>query len=1008
MRQLIVGAGDINTGGVWYSGLVPAAGSASGLFTTDVNRVCTPWSVAGTFRKLRVKVASAPGAGDTYTFTLYVNSLSALTVTISDTNTEAVDLSNEVTVAAGDHVYLHRNSSGFDASNLTHWSLEFEGDTDNESGYQCWAIGAIFGGNTYHAAPFGMHAAVTTVNISLSLVAVPGVITRYDVRYSIAAGVGESNFSVLYKNGVAQDGTGGTPDTRLTVGNTTTGNLTGFSLTIAPGDLIQYRFTQSGGAASTFIGVSTKVVATTDGYFQLSALSLSSLIPTGATNYGEWSFIPWTTTEANATQTLDSSWWASTLYVSAASGTGAGKSYTFDVRQNSASPANTPTAILSGTTSPTTASDADAGHLIVFASTDTIGLRSVPAGTPSAPQIHFALGVRDRAEEAESLCGAESVYVWMELQTDDGVKVYAKENLALDDTFKEGRVLSFGSVTRAFARDRGGYETATASIELNDTDRVMRGLADTGTLLNKRCDIYASSAAGLRSGATPRRIMQALVRRYKPLPDLKFRLDLEDFFGSSFSNFTGDRTIPQRLFTVADFPNINNPADDPTSPGNPTLVGKPVPIAYGLLSDSDLYADSVGVVPCHFVGRRTVNAFEWDEYVVCGHAVKSIDDWFASASEDANDLPRELMPDATEGVDFLIPGYAGWLTHVGNSDMYRDFNGNRYTVIYARGPRSDAAREGKVPLTLNVQAIEDVGDGTGDLIESLPEQIEHLICNWILQSYTSGAWPAIPTIGTPALERFLTTSTDTVKLTSELRITGGYLGAFMIGWDGSFLSIRDAIAAACRSCDIDIGINRDGQLFMSMIDSTASSLKAWNDVVDVLRGSFDMERDFDRLANRIDYRYQRQYIQPVTELVDVVASGGSPVAQVRMPETTQQPSVEWLVDHQTQEDATSITNNGETRIYDLDLPFVRDTETADDVVLHTLERLKNGPVHATFDVDLCGTDIENGDNETLTHYQGMTATGWTDRLLRNEEHTVNLDTLSVTLVARDLEFGGSP
>jgi len=338
--------------------------------------------------------------------------------------------------------------------------------------------------------------------------------------------------------------------------------------------------------------------------------------------------------------------------------------------------------------------------------------------------------------------------------------------------------------------------------------------------------------------------------------------------------------------------------------------------------------------------------------------------------------------------------------------MYRDFNGNRYTVIYARGPRSDAAREGKIPITLNIVAAETIGDGTGDLIESLPEQIEHLICQWILQDYTSGDWAATPTIGTPAYERFRTSSTQVVKDASERRIGSpslGYLGAFMLGWEGQFHTVRDVIADCCRSCDIDISLNKDGQLFMSMVDDSATVVKDWNDVVDVLRDSFGVDHDLDRIANRVEYRYQRRYTQAETELVEFLESGGSPAESTRLPATLREPQTEWAIDNQAQEDATSITNHSETRLFDLSLTMVRDPNTADNVVVALLERLKNGPIHATFTVDLCGTDIENGDNETLDHYGGMTTTGWTDRLLRNESHTLDLDNLTVTLVARDLE-----
>jgi hypothetical protein len=643
---------------------------------------------------------------------------------------------------------------------------------------------------------------------------------------------------------------------------------------------------------------------------------------------------------------------------------------------------------------------------------DVISVRVRKGGTSTA-NIAVSLltytptGVESpNPEPGISLCGAETPYAWLELQTDESpsVKYYAKSDLAIDGTFKEGRVLTFGRVHRGFSRDRGGYETATATVELSDTDRELRSLAAAGVLLNKRCDLYLSTDAAMRSGGTPRRVMQGLVRRYKLLPGLRFRLDIEDFFGSSLSAFSGDRQIPHRVFSVDDFPNIGNPADDPTSPGNPTLMGKAIPIAYGHLSDTGVSA-SEGTVPCHYVGRRTVNSFEWDEYVVCGHAIKEVEEWYAAASEDAFDLPRELMPTSTEGNDFLIPGFAGWTTHVGTSNMYRDFNGHRYTVIYARGPRSDAAREGKVPFTLNIKAIEDVGDGTGTLIESLPEQIEHLLVQWILVDggYQSGAWSDVPETGEPPYEKFRTSSTDIVQATSESRLTGGgYLGAFMLGWQGQFHPISEVVTDACRSCDIDLGLNKDGQLFMAMVDPSIAAVKDWNDVVDVLKGTFDIDHDFDRLANRIEYRYQRRYIDTPTALVDLQV--GSPAAEsVRLPATLREPQTDWKVDGQAQEDTTSIVDLGETRLYDLSLAFVRDPATAENVIAYWLDRLSTAPVHATFGVDLCGTDVENGDNCTLDEYQGLSVSGWTDRLIRVEEHTLDLDAMSVTLVARDIE-----
>lgn len=60
-----------------------------------------------TFKNMRCNVQTAPGASETAAFTLMVNNAaSALTATISDTDTSATDLSNTVEATAGETVYL--------------------------------------------------------------------------------------------------------------------------------------------------------------------------------------------------------------------------------------------------------------------------------------------------------------------------------------------------------------------------------------------------------------------------------------------------------------------------------------------------------------------------------------------------------------------------------------------------------------------------------------------------------------------------------------------------------------------------------------------------------------------------------------------------------------------------------------------------------------------------------------------------------------------------------------
>jgi hypothetical protein len=408
MRQLIVGNGSVPTGGTYYTGLTGGGND----WITDEDQCRIPVPVAGTLRHLRITVTTAAGVGDHHAFALLVNGVaSALTVTISNTDTEGSNTGTDVSVAAGDYVALRRVNTTFDAAGWVHWSLEFEGAT-GESWYGVWG-GQLAGGGPFYLAPFGALGGASPV--PKSLVAVAGTLTRYDVRVRVAPGAGKTHDVVLSKNGVTQNGSGGTPDTRLSLtgASTLTGSLSGFNLTVAPGDLLQYVCTQTGGAATTHVSIGTKLVADVDGTSQLTGISLSSVIPNGATNWTPFAYAHWTTTEAAAQLALDGAYWASALYAYA-DAPGAGTSYTFTLRKNGATPATTPTVTISGATSPATGSDTDPTHVVGFVATDTIALQSVPAGTPARVQTFVALAIHDTDPSEPVEPPGNTIIVWID------------------------------------------------------------------------------------------------------------------------------------------------------------------------------------------------------------------------------------------------------------------------------------------------------------------------------------------------------------------------------------------------------------------------------------------------------------------------------------------------------------------------------------------------------------------------------------------------------------------
>jgi len=592
-----------------------------------------------------------------------------------------------------------------------------------------------------------------------------------------------------------------------------------------------------------------------------------------------------------------------------------------------------------------------------------------------------------------SLATAITPLAYMTLQTDSGEERYGTQHIAFGSTFIEARVTRWGSLRRSLSDWFGGFDVGTFQVELADTDRRLRGLADSGTLLKKRVDVYVSDAATIRSSGTARRVFSGVVITHRPLSGLRYQLTCEDRLGSILNQyFSGRKTAPSRVFTVEDFPNLANPNDaDSPSPGNPTLIGKPVPVCYGNLSDVHLGSDRIGVVPAHFVGRRLVDGFDWDEYVVCQGAVTNISEWFQYPG--IGPLIRHLKEPESEGVSVLIPGHAGWTAAVG-PDKFRDFNGRRYTVIYARGPSSWLATDGRIPITLNLCGYETVGDGTGSMIDSLALQVQHFLTNFVFSEYEDGNWNAIPTVNSYSVLKSGTFST--VKTVSEARVSGGHKGAWMLAHDGSAPNLRDVLADLCRSGDFDLGQNWDGQIIASMVNASSSSVADWTDLINVLQDGLDLERRFDLSATAVRYRYARRYIQPITN--------PTPAETDLLPGANRIPDPDWILSDEVT-DAGAEAALGEDKPYDVTYGAVRDVVTADDVSAEWLARSaqhNEGPLMGQVRTHLEATDVDLGDNVDVTHFGGVGASGYTDKRLRVREQDLDLNQMTVTSTVQDV------
>lgn len=256
---------------------------AAGGFQTTESSASSPVSAPGTLRNLAVTLTAAPGVGISAIYTIAVNGTpSALTCTISSAGVSASDTTHNVTVSAGDVISLVRTTSGGSpATGITIVALEFEGSTTAQTTY---GGNAGQGSNTTEryadpqmpnggagGTPAQMNSTFSQTNNAAALWAVAGTLTRMDITLSTSTGAGKSRTYTLYKNGVAQDGTLGTPDTRVTISNTSTSGSSTFSLSLSAGDTVILGDLPTGTPAIPFVGVGLAFTATTDGEFQFGA-----------------------------------------------------------------------------------------------------------------------------------------------------------------------------------------------------------------------------------------------------------------------------------------------------------------------------------------------------------------------------------------------------------------------------------------------------------------------------------------------------------------------------------------------------------------------------------------------------------------------------------------------------------------------------------------------------------------------------------------------------------------
>jgi hypothetical protein len=286
------------------------------------------WRHAATFRNMRIeRVGSAPGVGVTDRWEMYSgNVATGVFVSLSGTGsgsgiTHGVS-SAAYALAAHGTIQLRQIVTGSAASCAYRISIEVDGAVAGQSMHGGFtAAGFNHASATAYFNPLTMMDATANNPDGVSgndgsmegIFPIPGTVSEWGIQQTTAPGTlgsGKKRSYVLYYRApagspVAQDGSGGTPDTRFSIDDDQAeGSKTGFTLAVAAGGEVWGEEVPSSTPAAAGISIcSLLFTSTVDGY-SIWANDNPTFATVNDNDYMNWpGNQAWSTTESDMTMT---------------------------------------------------------------------------------------------------------------------------------------------------------------------------------------------------------------------------------------------------------------------------------------------------------------------------------------------------------------------------------------------------------------------------------------------------------------------------------------------------------------------------------------------------------------------------------------------------------------------------------------------------------------------------------------------------------------------------------
>lgn len=716
-----------------------------------------------------------------------------------------------------------------------------------------------------------------TESNSYSICSVAGTVTTIVAKcYSGAPAVGSSWIGLIRLNGVEQDGSGGTIDTRCEIVAGQTTAVATISLPLTPGqhvELVYYRTGASlAGASSGHVALSIGFQPDEPGWYMLTGGSNNTLTQPGYV---------WMRSEQNETdENLAlapiglSGIVARGLYLECSPpGPTDADQVTFVLRRSQTD--TDITVLVSGLAE----SGSSLAALERFGNGDTIDIAMViTAGTPSVERLYWGVALSPIADDA--VIGPLAWVHWprrlpgspTELVTDTYSDMDMQCPSTWENGFKEGLITEWGEVRRPSSHlFTGDWQGTTFSFQIADKQGRFR--AQQGSLVdrywNEPLTVRMTTRANRALEGTAFTVFCGPIIDAQPTSPLLWDITLGDVVSQGL--LSDQAQVPWRKIRDGFLSQLTEISDrlDRDSPE---------PILYGVFDriagepSSPAGMTGLRVKPI-YLGIMDVAGEDVHTWMVAGHACASVR-VYVDGDEQNGNLPFPF-PGA-----WLIPGQSAWTSNIGTDaflDKTSDTFGNnrRYTLVFGQvgSTHPDRAASGDEEILCAVEGVEDIGDGTGALITDRFQQYKHFLINYVAnqaqQSYQSGEWLDNPTwdlFDGPVL-KVDEDSFDNATAIGLERIAGGYIGAAAIGQrGGDRLSVKSWIADWNRSCACRFGITHNGQMRIFLVRPTQDAKDAaplYTDAYEILDGSFATEMKWDEHATTIPYK--ADYYEPTGE-----------------------------------------------------------------------------------------------------------------------------------------------